>query len=119
MSTNEVDIQSVPAEVYSAEEPHNEYQDAPSDDEGPLTKSGVTVDVNALMQSAKFKKGQIVHMSVTVNGVHDKGIFRIHKARYNDRQGACEYQLADESTGKHVYDKGRWYRESSLKPERR
>ncbi|KAH9879767.1 hypothetical protein J1614_001790 [Plenodomus biglobosus] len=118
MSSNELDLQSMPAATRNADEPENECQDVQFDHEGPLTKSGVTVDMNALMQNVRFPEGCIVHMSVIANGARDKGTFMVYKVKYDKRQGACVYQLADAKTGKQLYNKGQWYSESALKMER-
>ncbi|KAF2129889.1 hypothetical protein P153DRAFT_385121 [Dothidotthia symphoricarpi CBS 119687] len=111
MSALELEVQPVQvAEILDMEEP---FEDAVPD-----VKSGVRVDPNAAMQSARFRKTDVVHMSQISNGVRTKGVFTVYKAQYNVRGGYVEYQLIDYLTGG-MHKNGAWIREKDLKLERR
>ncbi|OAL46256.1 hypothetical protein IQ07DRAFT_647864 [Pyrenochaeta sp. DS3sAY3a] len=111
MSTNQLETQPV-QEVFA--DSLNEQQE----DAIPDVKSGVRVDPNAALQSARFFKGDLVHMSQIVNGQRVKGVYTVSVSQYNSRGGYIEYQLLDALTEK-LYKNGAWVREKDLKIERR
>ncbi|KAF3005026.1 hypothetical protein E8E13_009022 [Curvularia kusanoi] len=81
----------------------------------PLQKSGVALGEQAVMATARYQVGQLVHMAVIQGGARVKGVFRIHKLLYN-RAGWVEYQLKEELTGQ-LYKHGAAVREKDLKPQ--
>ncbi|KAF5846956.1 hypothetical protein GGP41_003243 [Bipolaris sorokiniana] len=103
-----------PAEdIHAADnQPHEHVLASQPEYEIPDTKSGVRVDPDAAMASARFKKGDVVHKPVFVNGLRSKGVFTIYDRRPNPA-GYVEYKL------KNVYDmrvESGWTREKELKP---
>ncbi|KAF2011645.1 hypothetical protein BU24DRAFT_286040 [Aaosphaeria arxii CBS 175.79] len=83
----------------------------------PTHKSSVGVDPFATESSARFQKGDKVHMSQIVKGDRVKGTYTIHKARLHASKAYCEYQLLDAQ--KQLYNKGEWVREKVLKVDQK
>lgn len=52
-------------------------------------------------------------MSIERNGARMRGMFKVRRARYNNKKGYWEYQLKE---GKAYYNEGEWIRERLLKP---
>ncbi|KAF1934751.1 hypothetical protein EJ02DRAFT_167248 [Clathrospora elynae] len=107
MATNTLEEQPVQAT-------ENESMDVSSEDAVPDTKSGVRVDPNAALQSARFKKGDLVHMPVFANGMRTKVVFTIYDRKYNTRGGYVEYQLKNVFTME-LHSRGAFIREKDLK----
>ncbi|KAF1844079.1 uncharacterized protein K460DRAFT_408385 [Cucurbitaria berberidis CBS 394.84] len=104
-------------DVRPATEANMHYVDEPCEDALPDVKSGMSLDANPAIQSARFFKGDIVHMPQFLNGQRTKGSFIVDKSQYNSRGGYVEYQLLDPLTGG-LHKNGAWIREKELKIER-
>ncbi|KAF1948218.1 hypothetical protein CC80DRAFT_556529 [Byssothecium circinans] len=113
MATNDPPIQPVQDQNNMEEvEVRNEDIVSTTEEEKiPPQKSGVRINPNALMQTGKYEKGDIVHMAIVERGVRTKGTFTVARARYNSSGDFHEYQLTDDKKK----GTGVWVREKALK----
>ncbi|KAF2634568.1 hypothetical protein P280DRAFT_236811 [Massarina eburnea CBS 473.64] len=117
MEANEMAIQPLQDQNNQMKEEKMPSEDtlSSSEEEQPMQKSGVTVDLNAVMQGKKFKVNDVVHMSVVEHGIRTKGIYTVAKVGYNKEGAYPQYQLTDKEgrTG------SAWVRENKLKLQKR